>query len=553
MDPYGIFSSSMAIQRAWLNHPIELSEQFTKLTIEAWSLEEWQALTGFGLNGDLFPAVSFDERFQDKLWEKNPWFDTLKESYLLYTRWLEDAIYDTPDMEDKEKRKAAFWARQMLNAMAPTNFFWTNPKAIIRSMETNGTSLIEGWKNFLADVERGTVSMVKEDAFVIGKDLATTPGSVVFRNELLELIQYKPSTAKVHAIPIVIVTPWINKYYILDLDEKKSMIKYLVEQGFTVFITSWKNPGSEMRDTTLDDYMIKGVLEAVYAARDICAAPHVHLSGYCIGGTIVSALMAWLNHPDNDKKNKENFPVAHWTLLASLVDFSNPGEIDVFIGENAIQAVEKLMKEKGYLDGQDMAMSFRMLRSNSLIWHYFANNYLCGEEPEAFDVLFWNMDTTRMPEAMHKFYLRELYLNNRLVQKDSLIVGGRSIDLGRITQPLYSVGTEQDHIVPWKESFKTSDLVSGSVRYVLATSGHILGIVSPPVDPPKRRYWVSDVEKGNDVDNWLEETEKVPGSWWEDWIAWLAPQSGKKQKPPALGGKKHSRLADAPGTYVLEK
>ncbi len=553
MDPYGIFSSSMAVQRAWFNHPRELSEELTKLAVEIWSLEEWQAFTGSGKQGDLFPVISFDERFQYRFWEENPFFDTIKESYLLYTRWLEDAIYETPDLSDKEKRKAGFWARQMLNAMAPTNFFWTNPEAIVKALETNGTSLIDGWRNFLTDVERGTVSMVKEDAFEVGKDLATTPGAVVYRNELMELIQYKPTTKTVHAIPIVIVTPWINKYYILDLKEQKSMVKYLVDQGYTVFITSWKNPGSDMRDTTLDDYMLKGALEAVNVAREICDAPHVHLAGYCIGGTIVSALMAWLNHPDSGYKKGKDFPVAHWTLLASLVEFSNPGCIDVFIDENAIQAVEKLMEEKGYLDGQDMAMSFRMLRSNSLIWHYFVHNYLYGEEPEDFDVLFWNMDTTRMPEAMHKFYLRELYLNNRLAKKDDLTVGGLTIDLERIQQPLYSVGTEQDHIVPWKESFKTIDLIGGSARYVLATSGHILGIVSPPVEPPKRRYWVSDVKKGIEADHWLETTEKVPGSWWEDWTAWLKPQCGKKQKSPALGGKTYSVLADAPGTYVLEK
>ncbi len=549
LDPYGIFSSSLAIQRAWMNHPKELSEQLTKLALEFWSLEEWQTLTGFGSHGDLFEPVTYDERFQYRFWEENPWYDTLKEGYLLYTRWLEDAIYATPGVEEKTRRKAAFWARQMLNAMAPTNFYPTNPEAIVRSLETKGISLIDGFKNFLMDLERGTISMVREDAFEVGKDLATTPGAVVFRNEMLEVIQYAPTTDKVHEIPIVIVSPWINKYYILDLKEQKSMVKYLVDQGFTVFITSWKNPGSDMRDVTLDDYMLRGVLEAVNVARDICEVPQVHLTGYCIGGTIVSALMAWLNHPDQGEGN----PVAHWTLLASLVDFSEPGCIDVFIDENAIRAVEKLMEEKGYLDGQDMAMSFRMLRSNSLIWHYYVHNYLMGEEPEAFDVLFWNMDTTRMPEAMHRFYLRELYLKNKLVQPNALTLGGRPIDLTRITQPLYAVGTEQDHIVPWKESFKTKDIVKGPVRYVLATSGHILGIVSPPVDPPKRRYWVSDVEKGISPDHWLEQTEKIPGSWWKDWVSWLSPQAGAKRKPPTLGGQRYQPLADAPGTYVLEK
>lgn len=552
LDPFGILSSSLAIQSAWLSHPLELSEKLTKLTLDSWSLELcscMQAIPALPSISDPIPVVKFDERFQYALWEKNPWFDALKGGYLLYTRWLEDAIYETPEVTDKEKRKAAFWARQVLNGMAPTNFFWTNPEAIRHCIETNGTSLIKGWEYFQKDIERGSISMVDDSAFEVGKDLATTPGSVVFRNELLELIQYSATTTKVHTVPIVMVSPWINKYYILDLNEQKSLLKYLVDQGFTVFVTSWKNPGVEMRNTTLDDYMIKGVLQAVNVARDICDVPQVHLTGYCIGGTIVSALMAWLNHPDN----VQDSPVAHWTLFTTLVEFSNPGDIDIFIDKNAIKLVETLMKQKGYLDGEQLAMSFRMLRSNNLIWHFYVKHYLCGEPYDAFDVLFWNIDTTRLPEAMHKSYLRELYLNNKLSQKNEFVIAGRALDLTDITQPLYVVSAEQDHIVPWKESFKICDLVSSPIRHVLATSGHILGIINPPVEPPKRRYWVSDITKGTDADNWLNTTNKKPGSWWEDWVAWLAPQSGDMLKPPQMGGEKHTILADAPGTYVLEK
>ncbi len=551
LDPYDIFSSSKAVQKAWFSNPEALSEQLKKLAVDIWSLDEWKKMTNIGSDVD-FSSTSFDQQSPSQLLENNPWFDMMKESHRVYSQWLEDSIENAPDLGDDEKRKAAFWTRQMSNAMSPNNFFWTNPDAIAKAMETNGQSLIDGMKNMQIDKERGSISMVREDAFEVGKDLATTEGAVVFRNELLELIQYKATTKTVHAIPIVIVTPWINKYYIFDLNEKKSMVKHLVDQGYTVFITSWKNPTSEMRETKLDDYMLKGALEAVNAAREICNAPHVHLGGYCIGGTIVSALMAWLNHPKSGYKGKD-FPVKSWTLMASLTDFSNPGEIDVFISEDAITAVEKLMVEKGYLDGKDMAMSFRLLRSDSLIWHYFANNYLCGQEPDVFDVLFWNMDTTRMPEAMHQFYLRELYLNNNLAQKDAIEVGGLPIDMGRIKQPLYSVGADQDHIVPWQESFKTIDLVGSPVRYVLASSGHILGIVSPPVQPPKRNYRASEVKQGTKVDSWFDKTENVAGSWWEDWTAWLSPQCGKKQKPPVLGGKTHKVLEASPGTYVMEK
>ena len=548
LDPFGILSSCWQVQKAWLSHPQKLTEELAKLEAEIWSLEEWQRITGAGSHGDLFPAAPYDERFQLSNWTENPYLDTLKESYLLYTRWLEDAIFETPDVPEKTKKKAAFWARQVLNALAPTNWFWTNPEAMARFFESNGISAVNGWNNFVADADRGVVSLVDEYAFEVGVNLATTPGAVVFRNELLELIQYAPTTDKVHRIPILIVAPWINKYYILDLDEQKSLIRFLVSQGFTVFVTSWKNPGPEMRNTTLDEYMLKGVLEAVTVAKKICKVPNVHLTGYCVGGTIVSALMAWINAKDSDDS-----PVAHWTLLASLVDFSDPGDIDVFIDEDSVQLIEQLMERKGYLDGKDMAMSFRMLRSNSLIWHYFVNNYLYGEPPEAFDVLYWNMDTTRIPEAMHSFYLRELYLNNKLVEKNGLTLGERPIDLGSIIQPLYVVGTEQDHITPWKETFKICELVSGKVRYVLATSGHILGTISPPIDPAKRRYWAGDLNGTSDPESWLAQTDKIRGSWWTDWVKWLRPNCGDKEFPPPLGGGKYSPILDAPGTYVLER
>ncbi len=548
LDPFGILSSCWQVQKAWLSHPQKLTEELAKLEAEIWSLEEWQRITGAGSHGDLFPAAPYDERFQLSNWTENPYLDTLKESYLLYTRWLEDAIFETPDVPEKTKKKAAFWARQVLNALAPTNWFWTNPEAMARFFESNGISAVNGCNNYEADADRGVVSLVDEYAFEVGVNLATTPGAVVFRNELLELIQYAPTTDKVHRIPILIVAPWINKYYILDLDEQKSLIRFLVSQGFTVFVTSWKNPGPEMRNTTLDEYMLKGVLEAVTVAKKICKVPNVHLTGYCVGGTIVSALMAWINAKDSDDS-----PVAHWTLLASLVDFSDPGDIDVFIDEDSVQLIEQLMERKGYLDGKDMAMSFRMLRSNSLIWHYFVNNYLYGEPPEAFDVLYWNMDTTRIPEAMHSFYLRELYLNNKLVEKNGLTLGERPIDLGSIIQPLYVVGTEQDHITPWKETFKICELVSGKVRYVLATSGHILGTISPPIDPAKRRYWAGDLNGTSDPESWLAQTDKIRGSWWTDWVKWLRPNCGDKEFPPPLGGGKYSPILDAPGTYVLER
>ena len=548
-DPFGIVSSCLEIQNAWLRHPRDLADELTKLGTNMWALQIWQRMFSVGVLKDLIPPVKYDERFQDPIWTQNPHLDTLKEIYLLYIHWLEDAIYKTPDVSDKTRRKAAFWVREVLNAMAPTNFFWTNPVAIKRFLETGGWNLVKGLENFMGDVAKANISMVDETGFEVGVNLANTPGAVVYRNELVELIQYTPTTNKVRTVPIVIIAPWINKFYILDLNEQKSLVRYLVDQGFTVFITSWKNPGREMRNTTFEDYMLKGVLQAINVAKDICEAPRVHVAGYCIGGTMVAALLAWLNQTNQG----DALPVAHATLFTTLSDFSEAGDIESFIDADSVSFLEKLMAQEGYLDGKAMGASFRTLRANSLIWHYWVHNYLYGESPPRFDVLYWNIDTTRLPAAMHSFYLREFYLNNRLAQPDALVLGGRPIALSTITQPLYIVGTEQDHITPWQSTFKTCGLVSSPARYVLATSGHILGIISPPVDPPKRRYWVGDVNGQQDPETWRSQTKKVPGSWWQDWVKWLHPQCGELRKPPALGANRYPCLTEAPGTYVLEQ
>jgi polyhydroxyalkanoate synthase len=355
----------------------------------------------------------------------------------------------------------------------------------------------------------------------------------------------------VHKTPIVIITPWINKIYSLDLTPKKSMVKYLTDQGYSVFITSWKNPTAEMSAVGFDDYLLEGVDQVVDAARTLCKVPQVHLAGYCIGGTLVTTYMAWASRHYGEKK----MPVAHWTLFTTLTDFSKPGDIDVFIDEGAIRALEEKMAKVGYLDGNDMASSFRLLRSNSLVWHYFEQSYLFGEPLPAFDVLFWNMDTTRMPAAMHSFYLREMYLHNNLMKRDALTIAGQPIDLDRITQPLYAVSAEDDHIVPWRQSYRIRKYinVNAPVRFVLSTSGHILGIVNPVVTPPKRSFWVAEPARNEHFEQWFGRAEKTPGSWWEDWLAWLSPQCGAMVAPPDAGAKTYPDLGPAPGTYVFEK
>jgi polyhydroxyalkanoate synthase subunit PhaC len=551
LDPYGMTSASLEVQQAWLRQPAALFGEMAKLNTGVWDLhfQVWRRMTGIPAS-DAIPASPYDERFRDPIWTENPFFDALKESYLLYTRWLENAIYETPDVSEKTRRRAAFWARQYLDAIAPTNYFWTNPEAAWKAFVTGGRSVADGVRRLVEDTRYGGVRMVDETAFRVGENLATTPGAVVYRNELLELIQYEPTTEKVHATPVVIVAPWINKYYVLDLNQRKSLIRFLVDQGFSVFVTSWKNPTPEMRDVTLDDYMLKGALQAVEVAREIQGAPQAHAVGYCIGGTIVAALLAWLNR---ERSAKDRLPISSWTALTTLVDFTDPGDIQVFITEDSIEHLEEQMQQKGYLDGADLGHSFRMLRPNSLIWHYVIRSYLYGEEVPSFDVLYWNIDTTRLPAAMHSKYLRELYLHNRLCEPDALTLGGRPMDLGRIRQPLYAVGAEQDHIAPWKETFKLCSLIGAPSRYALATSGHILGIINPPVSPPKRHHWLGEATEFDDPEAWRDAQERLPGSWWEDWATWLREQCGPKQAAPRLGSKKHPVLAPAPGTYVLEK
>lgn len=549
LDPFGIQAACSDVIEAWGNNPEGLQQNMQTFYADLFNIQQQVVLRALGNCGpDCIEAMVYDERFRDDAWLENPWFDFLKEYYLLCTRTLQDTIFATPGVPEKTRRRAAFWTRQILDAMSPGNFLWTNPAALNRFITTGGQNLADGFKLWLEDLGKGDISMVDDDAWQLGKDIACTPGEIVFRNELLEVIQYTPTTAEVRAIPIIIIAPWINKYYILDLSPEKSLIRHLVNQGFTVFVTSWKNPGPDLRHLTFDDYLTKGALAIINTAREICDVPAVHAVGYCIGGTLLTALMAW-----TAQDQQAESPVSHWTLLTTLTDFSNPGDIDVFITEDSIQWLEQRMAKHGYLDGRDMGSSFRWLRPNSLIWRYVIQSYLYGEDPPPMDVLQWNVDCTRLPEKMHSFYLRNFYLGNCLVKPNALTLAGRSIDLRLIRAPLYAVGTEQDHISPWKETFKIAGLIPAPVRYTLATSGHILGILSPPVDPPKRRYWSGDATGMNDTVAWCTNQNKVPGSWWNDWVKWLHERCGPMVPARQPGNKHFSPLAAAPGDYVLEK
>ena len=550
LDPLGAATSLLKVEQAWIAHPAELAATMARFSgdLVALQLHLWKRALGMPAS-DVAPPHADDTRFAGEAWSKEPAWDALRQIYLTFTRDVVDLVYSTPDLPDKERRRAAFWAKALINALAPTNFFWTNPVALQKFVESKGMSLANGLEQLINDVRAGEVRMVDPEPFHVGKNLATTPGAVVFRNRLLEVIQYKPVKGEVHRIPVVLIAPWINKYYILDLEPKKSMVRYLLERGFTVFVTSWRNPPADLAEVRFDDYLTDGVDAIVDAARAICGVAHVHAVGYCLGGTMLSIYMAWLNRR---YPRAEEMPVSHWTLLASLQDFSQPGEIEVFLDEGSVSELSRLMARRGYLEGAEMASAFRMLRANSLIWHYVVHKYLYGETPPPLDVLFWNTDTTRMPAAMHSMYLRELYLNNRLVQPDSLVIAGEPIDLGRITQPLYAVSAEDDHIAPWKQTFRVARYVGAPVRYVLSSSGHILGIVNPPVKPPKRNFWVGPARRDDDPGSWKGGSTQTAGSWWPDWIDWLSPQCGPMVAPPALGGANYPVLGDAPGSYVLE-
>jgi polyhydroxyalkanoate synthase len=550
-DPLGIVAPIAHAHMAWLLHPQELGELWSRFGAELFALQMHTfAKLAKREDKDLVVPQPDDLRFADPVWTNEPQWDLLKQWYLFFTRQIQDALFQTPGLQPKERRRAAFWWRKMLNAVAPTNYLLTNPVAVRKAIETNGASLTRGFNIFMQDLQAGSVRMTSPEDFQVGKNLATTPGAVVFRNRMLELIHYAPMAAQVHATPIVIVTPWINKFYVLDLTSKKSMIQYLLKQGFDVYITSWRNPGADSAQVSFDDYLSDGVDEAVRVARTLSGAKQVHAVGYCIGGTLLATYMAWLNRR---YANEAEVPVAHWTLLTTLVDFQSPGDIEVFLDEGSVRWICDLMHSRGFLDGREMATTFRLLRSNSLIWHYVVHGWLYGERPAPFDILYWNMDTTRMPCRMHEFYLREMYLKNNLAKRDALTIAGEQIDLGRIRQPLYGVSAEEDHIAPWRQAFRINSWFKAEKRFVLSSSGHILGIVNPPATPAKRKYWIGTTRRGHTADAWRAEAEERAGSWWEDWSAWLAEKCGPLGAPPPLANDAFPALADAPGTYVLEK
>ena len=485
-----------------------------------------------------------DRRFHAPEWRQLPYFDYLKQAYLLNSQWLSELV-ETTHFDVPTKNKLRFFTRQMIDAAAPANFAPTNPEVIKLAAATNGESLARGLEQLSADIKKGRISMTDEAAFEIGRNVAVTPGSVVYENELMQLIQYQPATAKVYARPLVMVPPCINKYYILDLQPANSFVRYAVEQGHTVFMVSWRNVPEDMGHLTWDQYLESGVIRALEIAREICGVSEVNVLGFCVGGTLTGAALAVLE--------AQGRPLASsLTLLATMLDFSEPGELSVFIDEAYVAQREQDFAHGGVLHGKELALTFSSLRANDLIWNYVVNNYLKGEKPDAFDLLYWNSDSTNLPGAMFVYYVRNTYLENNLRVPGKLTMLGVPVDLSRIAVPSYLVAAREDHIVPWKTAYKSTQLLGGDKRFVLAASGHIAGVINP-ASRNRRSYWTGKVLKPG-ADQWFADAVSSPGSWWADWILWLAERSAEQVAAPAEAGNVNYRpLEAAPGRYVRER
>ena len=503
------------------------------------------------LQGEQAPPIAApdtgDRRFADAAWRDNPYFDFIKQAYVLTGRWADDLVKRADELDPHDREKAQFYLRQVTAALSPSNFLATNPELLRTTLAESGENLVRGLKMLAEDIHagHGNLRIRQSDAraFKLGVNMAATPGKVVFRNALMELIQYEPTTAQVYKRPLLIVPPWINKFYILDLNPEKSFIRWAVAQGLTVFVISWVNPDERHADKDFDSYMREGVLTSLDCIEQATGEREVTAVGYCVGGTLVAATLAYMA-AGGDRR------IASATFFATQIDFADPGELKVFVDAEQLKAVEERMAERGYLEGSAMATAFNMLRPNDLIWSYYVNNYLKGKEPMPFDLLVWNSDSTRMPAANHKFYLRHCYLQNDL-SNGRMELSGRTLDLKKVTVPVYELATKEDHIAPARSAFTGAKCFGGPVRYVMAGSGHIAGVVNPPTKP-KYQYWSGGPPEGQ-FDDWVAKAKETPGSWWPDWLAWLTAQAPEKVPARKPGEGKLEALCDAPGDYVRVK
>jgi polyhydroxyalkanoate synthase len=539
----------MHIGNAFLDMTSRLMTNPTKLMqaqIGFWQdyLTLWQN-TARRMMGEPAPAViaedQKDKRFKDEAWRDNEVFDFIRQSYLLSARYMQGLVHDAEGMDEKTAQKVDFYTRQFVDAMSPTNFALTNPEVLRRTAETGGENLLKGLSNLLTDLERGQgnlrIRMTDESKFKVGENIAVTPGKVIYQNDLMQLIQYAPTTDKVLKRPLLILPPWINKYYILDLRPKNSFIRWAVDQGHTVFMVSWVNPDARLAEKGFEDYMLEGPYAALDAIRQATGEKSVNAIGYCLGGTLLSATLAHM-------AVKRDTRIKSATFFTTMVDFAEAGELGVFIDEEQLKALEAKMQKRGFLEGREMATTFNMLRANDLIWSFVVNNYLLGQDPFPFDLLYWNDDSTRMPARMHSFYLRRMYQQNDLIKPGGIELLGVKLDLRKIKLPTYILSTREDHIAPWASTYRATQTYAGDIRFVLAASGHIAGVVNPP-DAGKYSHWVN-TELPADPEAWLAGSTELAGSWWPDWQRWVAGQDPAQVpfRPPK------NAIEDAPGSYV---
>ncbi len=512
-------------------------------------LQIWQSVALAGGQENVIEAERGDKRFSHESWQSEAIYNFIKQSYLLFSKTYLDTIDSVEGLDEKTKERVSFFSRQMINAMSPSNFIATNPELLKLTLEKNGENLITGLEqlkeDFASSADILKVRMTNNNAFRVGEDVATTKGDVVFQNELFELIQYHPMTEKVNDTPLLIVPPFINKYYILDLTERNSMVRWLLEQGHSVFLMSWRNPGQAHSNVEFGDYVTEGVVKAVSAIEDITGKEQINAAGYCIGGTVLATTVAYYAA----KRMKKRIKSA--TFFTTLLDFSQPGEVGAYINDTVISAMEQQNNAKGYMDGRSLSVTFSLLRENSLYWNYYVDNYLKGNSPVDFDLLYWNSDSTNVSAACHNFLLRELYLNNKLVQEKGIKVGGVWIDLNKIRIPTYFVSTKEDHIALWQGTYRGALNTGGNKTFVLGESGHIAGIVNHPAKN-KYGYWVNDNLDDN-ADEWFNNAKHNEGSWWTHWNNWLGQYNGKEQVEPFNKGSEQNPVIDAaPGTYVKQ-
>jgi polyhydroxyalkanoate synthase len=546
-DELGVSKAFFETWARMLSDPFRLAETQVKLWQDYWSLWQHSWLKLIGQNA---PPVAEpprgDRRFKHEDWQNNFIYDYIKQSYLIAAKHLQQSVAGVQGLDEHTARKVDFYTRQYIDALAPTNFVLTNPEAMRETLTTGGQNLIKGFAHLLEDLTRGNggqlkLKMTDEQAFKIGENIALTPGKVVFQNELMQLIQYAPATEQVYGTPLLIIPPWINKYYILDLREKNSFVKWAVEQGHTVFVVSWVNPDSRFAHKTFEDYLNDGPLAALEAVEGATGEHEVNVIGFCLGGTLLATALGYL-------RAKRDQRVKSATFFATLIDFERPGELEVFVDEEQVDALEKRMEQRGYLEGSEMATTFHMLRANDLIWSFVVNNYLLGRDPFPFDLLYWNSDSTRMPAAMHSYYLRNMYVRNLLPKPGGITLNDTPIDLTKVDIPIYFISTIEDHIAPWKSTYAGARLLKAPVRFVLGGSGHIAGIINPP-SANKYGYWTNEA-LADVPEAWLKDAVHHPGSWWVDWSKWIAERGGENVPARVPGAGKLKVIEDAPGSYV---